>query len=253
MVRDDAAGPVAHFPRWQRINYLALLAARFFLAGVLTIYGMAKLVGTQFTYQGLLIDVPISQLPGMQRTWVYFGSSPLMSGSVAWAQIVGAALLLFNPTRRLGMLIVCPILTVIVLTNLDHDIGDGPLYLSIFLIGLDILLLLSEWPNLRPFLWDSTTAHSIPAQATNRTGIAVRWLFLIAAVGGSWFLLSSLKAGYTTPLTGDWRVKELRVAGQVVSPGAGFPDGWNKVYFEPHSTFSVRTAIGFLKGRYKRC
>jgi hypothetical protein len=243
-------------PLGQRLNYWGQLAARFALAFFFLFYGVAKLLGTQFIRAGSSLDRRVSELSGFELTWIYFGYSPLLSGVIAWGQIICATLLLFDRTKRVGMLGLFPILVNIVLVNFGYNIAHDTKIISCVFLALNAYLILSEFPALKRFLWDdSVDPRHRPGLVERyaKVSLAVRVLFLVASVGVAWAVLTYLKDEYMaeTVLTGDWTVERVTVAGQPVGSDDELGGDWEKVCFEPAGHFSVRKGDGTIHGQYE--
>jgi uncharacterized membrane protein YphA (DoxX/SURF4 family) len=243
-------------PLGARINYWFQLVARFALAFFFITYGLAKLNGNQFIKMGSVLDRPVSQLSGFELTWVYFGYSPLFSGFIAWGQLTCAVLLLFDRTKRIGMLALFPIILNIVLVNFCYNISLGTKVVSSIFLALNTYLILSEFPALKRFLWDDAVDSRKRPRLVERwawVSFAVRVLLLAAIVASSWLFVTTIKTRFKpeTLLTGDWRVEQVRIDGRPAAPGDELGYGWEKVYFEVRDEFAIRTDRGLLEGQYK--
>jgi hypothetical protein len=69
---------------WQA--YLLALI-RYWLAFVISTYGFAKILKTQFTTADFIKDIPLGEVSGFQLTWFYFGYSYTLAVIIALFQI----------------------------------------------------------------------------------------------------------------------------------------------------------------------
>ena len=116
---------------------LLYMAARYYAAFTLFGYGFAKLMGAQFTILDSQLAKPMGDVSGFWLTWYYFGVSPLYSGFLAGAQIVGGILLCFRRTSLSGALLLLPVIVNIVC--IDHWIIGWGLKSDAFRVALYVL------------------------------------------------------------------------------------------------------------------
>jgi hypothetical protein len=234
-----------------RIHFWGQYVARFVLASFLIIYGMAKLLGTQFFQSGALLDEPLSEISGFELTWAYFGYSSLYSHFIALGQIFFAALLLFDRTKRLGMLGLLPIILNIVLVNYEYNISSETMIVSCAFLVLNLYLVFSEFDDLKRFFWDESVKND-HRYLKRFTGV-IRAFLLLAMIGGAWIFISLIKTNFMaeTPVSGDWAVRQVLVDKSPVEPGAEFGGGWKKVYFDFPNRFGILTNCGIIHGKYE--
>jgi uncharacterized membrane protein YphA (DoxX/SURF4 family) len=240
------------YPVLHRVNFWGQLIARFVLALFLITYGIAKLLGTQFIQSGMTLDEPLSEISGFELTWSFFGYSTVYSHFIAAGQIFFASLLLFDRTKRLGMLGLLPIILNIVLVNYEYNISSETMIVSCVFLALNSYLVFSEFGELKRFFWDESVQ---PNRTFSRTRISggIRAILLLAMIGGSWLFISSLKSLDTieTPVAGDWTVRQVTVNNSPVESSAECGGRWKKMYFEPSGIFGILTDCGILQGKYQ--
>jgi uncharacterized membrane protein YphA (DoxX/SURF4 family) len=248
--------PDDHRPLLPRINWWIQLGIRLILGAMFCMYGVAKLIGTQFIRSGAALDVPVGELSGFELTWVYFGYSPLFSDVIALGQISCGAMLFFDRTKRIGMLGLFPIVVNIVLVNFGFNISADTKRLSLVFLGMNLWLILSEFPDLKRFLWDEAVRSEHRPRLVERfrrTSFSLRLFLLVAVLGGSWWLISWLKARFMdeNELSGDWSVTAITLADQPLpSSREPFGPAWEKLCFESGGRASIRSAQGMHDGRY---
>ncbi|MFK7933252.1 MAG: hypothetical protein AB8G22_07065 [Saprospiraceae bacterium] len=97
------------------------LTARIHVFLLLNVYGWGKIAGGQFYSKGQLpadiASLPISEIGGFDLLWTFMGYSYIYILFVGISQIIGAWLLLWNRTKLLGVAILIPILSNIIILD----------------------------------------------------------------------------------------------------------------------------------------
>jgi hypothetical protein len=227
---------------------------RYWLAFMISLYGYAKILKTQFAQQLTRNDTPVGHLSGFQLTWNYFGHSYTFAVILGLLQIGGSILLLFRRTTLLGAFILLPVLVNIVLINLFYQIDPGAFLNSIFFtLALCFILYLYRQELIALFL------H----KASNLPPIRLGWfkyLLRLLAVGGAFGLLYPLvlKIGHST-LEGKWNVDSLVRNRDTIDRNAWLSNSgdWRSVYLEERGNLVlcpnpyVYEAARSLGGAYK--
>lgn len=204
---------------------------RYWLAFSVATYGFAKLLKTQFQTPAFLLDVPLRELSGMDLTWYYFGYSYPFAVIIALLQLVGAGLLLYRRTTLLGVMILLPVMTNIVLIDVFYQISPGALVNAV-LYSLGLLFLLSlHWQQLKKTFWN--VADQLPGILSGRRWFShgLRLLVLILP------FISLKFVNRTHPddqlLKGSWKVEKLTRNGRLQPTTAWLTDSraWSRVYF----------------------
>ncbi len=90
------------------------LAARGYVCFFMTTYGLAKLIGGQFYRRGELpaelASTPLGEVPAFDLAWTFMGYSFAYMAFIGIAEIVGAALLLWERTKLIGVAVLLPVL-----------------------------------------------------------------------------------------------------------------------------------------------
>lgn len=121
---------------------IVLTVLSYALAFGIALFGWKKVFKLQFQVPLSMLGQPFNELSGEWLTWAYFGYSYPFGLVVAFAQLGGAALLLFPKTRLLGVFILLPVLINILFINIFYHLNAGALLQSI-LLTLGLLYLLS--------------------------------------------------------------------------------------------------------------
>ena len=122
------------------------LTARWYVFGMIWLYGWAKIFGGQFYRHGhlpeTLANKPVADLSAFELAWTFFGYSGAYIACIGLAQIIGGLLLLWERTKLLGVAILIPILANIILVDAIYGV-EGAIISAIiyFALLLGILFL----------------------------------------------------------------------------------------------------------------
>ncbi len=121
------------------------LAARWYVFLLLNIYGWGKIFGGQFYRNGHL-PAPLSaktlqQLSGFELAWTFFGYSYSYVLIIGITQIAGAALLLWDKTKLIGIAVLLPVLVNIIVVDACFGIPRGALLSASIYLSLLIAVL----------------------------------------------------------------------------------------------------------------
>jgi hypothetical protein len=190
---------------------------RIFLGAIFLFYGLVKIAGGQFNYDGFVLDSRTTD--GTAMVWCFYGYSPLYGRLIGLAEMIPALLLLIPRTRTLGALLLLPVAANI--TVMDFCFGFPAVkYFALFLTVLDLILLAAERRKLvlllRLALADDRRLGPVDAalrtggnetQAAGGRGARSRWAILfrqgMLAIFGvilSLFLSNLLVAALTNPV-----------------------------------------------------
>jgi hypothetical protein len=192
-------------------RHLAQLVCRYFVAIILLGYASAKLLETQFFQSPSVLDTPVRRLSGLELTWAFYGASYFYGVILAGTQILGALLLFFRPTVRIGVLVLLPVLSNIVLIDFFFSI-DGALGMALLLTAMCVFLLLNDAPNFLAYL---RAPFAVEAPAISKWRPRLRWpkyLLVAAALLGPFALLHEVRNRIhpLSSLTGMWQFKDHR-------------------------------------------
>jgi uncharacterized membrane protein YphA (DoxX/SURF4 family) len=207
--------------------------ARFALALGMMPYGISKLFDMQFQVGASIYAQPLGSAPGTILTWAFLGYSPVFQFLLGVSETVPAILLLFARTRRLGALLLFPVLLNVVLFNYFLDLWPGTQFISSLLLALNLFLLLYDFRMYADFL-SRLLAQPEPIASRGRR-IAVKVAaFAIPVAYLGWFLpyFHSLVATQFDPITdfigrrqinraGSWKIDSLRIEGTPILSVAG--------------------------------
>ena len=137
---------------------------RYYLALVLLLYGISKIVPVQFSEPSLLrLTQEFGDSSPMGLAWTFMGFSPLYQMFAGWMEAIGAVMLFFRRTTLAGALVLTTVMTNVFMINMLFDVpvklnSAHYLLLSIGLVSLHIkplwdFLIMGRMAqkNVRPF------------------------------------------------------------------------------------------------------
>jgi len=218
------------------------LAIRFFLAGQMMVYGLAKAVPLQMPFPYLTrLVTPYGTFSPMGVLWSSIGSSPGYEIFAGCAELLGGILLVFPRTTTLGALVCMADITQVFMLNMTYDVPVKLLSFHLFLLAfflfapdlkrvVDFFLLnLATEPSIQPALFATRRANRFAFAAQIIFGI---WLLGMNAYG-SWVNWFDYGGGRPkSPLYGIWEVDQQLIDGQVRSPLLTDSGRWRRVIFD---------------------
>jgi hypothetical protein len=159
------------------------------------------------------LDIPVSNLSSQDLFWIFFSHSYLFSCIIAACQIMGAMLLLVRKTRLLGVFILLPVLTNILLMDIFYEVGTSVVVHASIMMAGTLYFLFIEFNRLKEFFFkakDQLPALNLSkyAKMTIRLSIIYIPMLLIAMHGN---------LDKDPLLRGKYEVKQLMVNQQVLS------------------------------------
>lgn len=142
---------------------------RIVLAITFLFYGLVKVAGGQFKYDGFVLDSQTTDGPTM--VWCFYGYSPIYGRLIGVAEMIPALLLLIPRTRTLGALLLLPIAANIAIMDFCFQFPEVK-YFAVLLTALDVCLLAADWRKLvllfRLAILDNDRLHYIDAALQSR-------------------------------------------------------------------------------------
>jgi len=239
----------------KRQNYVALhkwfrLAIRFFLAGQMMSYGLAKAVPLQMPFPYLTrLLTPYGNFSPMGVLWSSIGSSPGYEIFAGCAELLGGILLVFPRTTTLGALVCMADMTQVFMLNMTYDVPVK--LLSFHLFFLAFFLLAPDLKRLVNFFFlnraaePSTQFPIFARRRANRFALAVQIIFGVWLLGmnayGSWVNWFDYGGGRPkSPLYGIWEVDQQLIDGQVRSPLLTDSGRWRRAIFDSPERMSFQ-------------
>jgi hypothetical protein len=205
-----------------RLEVVAQRVVRHTLFLILSLYGISKLLRTQFRVPYVWLDTPLGDVNGYMLAWRFFGYSHGHEVFVALGELIGPALLLSWRTTTLGACITAVVMTNVVAVNFTHDLPVQRF--SSCLLALTVYLLLLDGPRLLGFF-----LLNQPVGPRPRPTPLVRSRWLSASLKAGWVALA-LGYSFAYIALGDSRPTPIAGAWMVESAKPEVP--WRTVYFE---------------------
>ena len=139
------------FPN-DKMWYFGILSSRVMFAIVLSEYGFAKLLGTQFSRPYLLYGTELGDFDGSLVTVAFFSYSAVYGNAIGILQIVCSLALLYRRTARLGFLILLPVLANILFIDFTFDGWEGPRIIISSLMYILLFNLFCDYKEMKEFL-----------------------------------------------------------------------------------------------------
>jgi hypothetical protein len=225
----------------KKLHPILHIIARYFLATVILMYAIAKIMGTQFSSAPSIWDKSIGELSGFELTWFFYGYSFWYGIFIASSQIIAAFLLFFKKTTRLGIVLYLSIIINILVLDFAYSINAAK-GMAIVLTLVASYVFLSEFKVFfnffitKPPLFDNTDRPNWINKLSK-----FKYLYIAISIIGLCIMTYTLKKKVLThnEFYGAWKPTNYVK--------------WNRIYFEPASTFSIRKGNNFEKiysGKY---
>lgn len=213
-----------------------MTVARVLLGLAMMPYAIDKLFDLQFKVPAWSYAQPLGSTSGSTLAWAMFGYSARLQILLGIFELVPGLLLLNVRTRRVGALLLFPVLLNIVLINFFLDLWHGTKVVSATLLAVDVLLILYDHKLYRD-LFVRLLVFKPPVASEGVWPIAKIANFTISTAA---IVLTAAAFGYSvvnlqkpvSDLTGfpqingkgSWKVDSLTIAGNAVSltPGTSF-------------------------------
>lgn len=241
----------------RRIGYLSMTAARYLLGLGMFPYAWSKINDLQFQVGASTYAKRLGESSGYALTWAYLGHSPAFQILLGVLEAVPASLLLWTRTRRLGAVLMFPVLLNVVLVNFFFDLWHDTKVISSVLLGLNIFLLAYDW-RLFLGLWGQLIAKplsigrrrwrivaNVCAACLPVAGV-LGWIFVIHQEIKSLEPLSDLIGMPQINRAGTWKIASLMVDGKAVNV-----DSQTRMYFDFWQECSIWNGSQFIKGSFK--
>jgi hypothetical protein len=220
--------------RRARIALVAMTLARLILALGMMPYCISKLFDYQFQVSAWNYARPLGELPGPILTWAFLGYSPVFQFLMGVFETIPTLLLLSTRTRRLGALLLFPVLLNVVMINYFLDLWPGTKMISSVLLGFNIFLILYDLPlylsllkrlisapvpiaSARLRMTSNVAAVAIPAVLIG----AFAYYFFHEQVGVEVVSMQDFIGTRQINRAGTWQVEFIKVSGRPVAMASG--------------------------------
>lgn len=216
--------------------------SRYFLATVILMYAIAKILGTQFSSSPSIWDKSIGELSGFELMWFFYGYSFWYGVFIAGSQIIAAFLLFFRRTTRLGIVLYLSIMINILILDLAYDIR-GAIGMAVLLTAVALFVFLSEYKAFFNFFLNQPPLFEDEERPKWLNKLSkFKYFYIILTIAGLSTMIYILKINIMTKneFYGAWKPNNHET--------------WNRIYFQEASTFSIRGGNDFEEihsGKYK--
>ncbi|TVR13205.1 MAG: hypothetical protein EA391_14425 [Balneolaceae bacterium] len=237
---------------YENAVYWICLLVRYYLFAVLFLYGIVKVIKTQFPFPELWRFLqPLGDVSPMGLAWTYIGFSTSYTFFAGVMEIIPALLLLFRKTTSLGALISVGVMTHVVVMNFSYDIPVKLFSIHIVLFSL-FLLAFDARRILNVFILNKT-ADAVdykPLFVKKRLQYGVvlfKGLFIasiiIPNILNTWGRYQQMEGrAENVPLYGIWKVEEFIENGESIPPLITVRERWHYLIFEhPGRAVLIRT------------
>jgi len=195
-------------------------------------YAIDKLLDYQFKVDAWRYAQPLGWVDGKTLTWAMLGFSSHFQILLGVFELVPALLLLNARTRRLGTLLMFPVLLNVVLINFFFNLWPGTKIVSSFLLALNIFLILYDLPFyldllkrlLAPPVSKASPRLRLITFFISTTSIIAFIILLGYSIVHFQIPLSDFIGARVINGAGAWKIESFSIAGQPLSvpPGNSF-------------------------------
>lgn len=137
------------------------LLFRWYVCFYISVYGTAKLFNAQFGLTEELMITPVGELTSFQLTWAFFGHSYIYGCIIGASQVVGGLLLLHPRTKLIGVAILLPILSNIIMVDVFYEVNRGALINAIAYLLMLFYILYYERERIGKILKTMTSTDHV--------------------------------------------------------------------------------------------
>ncbi len=206
----------------------------FYLFFVFFSYGFAKIFGNQFSMDTYYADKPFSELNGFVLTWLYFGYSTAYGWFIALSQFVGAMLLVIKRMRYIGVFLLIPVITNIILIDFCYQVGNDVKVISVFYFLVLIFIGQPIFFSLIRHLVSASTGTNLNHLAFNLKNHVFKISIIATIIFYTYYSNEKqcIKYQYTLPVTGIWNVEYVSFDNQKTLWNCKTDSIPRKIYFE---------------------
>jgi len=228
---------------WQARRQPRLAAAlrvyvRYFLARTLILYGLVKVLKSQFGFPGPELLWPaFGETSPQGLLWKFMGYSTPYCIFTGVVEVVAGALLLFRRTTPAGALLSVAALAQVVMLNLCYDV---PVKLfSLHLLAMAGFLAASDLRRLAALLFARVAPHRLPALRAAKLALVAGLIYPVLALSvDAWRRWGD---GAPRPaLYGLYEVESFAVAGVERAPLLTDPTRWRSIAVARYGALQLR-------------
>jgi DoxX len=186
----------------KNLGFASMTAVRFALGTIMIGYGIQKLTNKQIQLGAWSYAQPLGESSGVALTWAFLGYSPMFQFLLGAFEAIPGLLLLFARTRRIGALLMFPVLANVVMINFFLHLWLDTRWLSSILLALNTFLILYDfeayWGIASHLL---TRPHPIANRKLRLTAKLAAFAFPAAVIGLLQFWGNSVWERQVEPIT----------------------------------------------------
>lgn len=236
-----------YFERVKKVNSQRIFS---FLLGVIIYsltatfmkWGLLKIVRLHMTTSLGWMEMPMTQLSGMQQLSHFFGQSYPMVFILGLFEIVGGILILFRRTRLLGLLILFVMTANIIIIDILYDVPHPLLEAVILLVGV-LFVAFQDYDIIVNFFFKAN--NNLPK--FNFVNKYLKTIIKISAIIIPIIILvPNRKVQYREGITGKYNILKMTINGIDKSIDQCSDTTFSKVYFDLGDNF-IFTNNNFTK------
>lgn len=198
-----------------KVKQLLRTILRYHVGLTLALYGLAKLIPTQFGVMSFdRLETPLGDFTGMGLLWAFMGYSKFYTIVTGWVEFIGGVLLLFRRTTFLGSFILLIAMLNVVIIDIGYDVTVK--MFAVHLLCMVIVLLGPYAKNLLNFFVFNLPTTSIKEKSlfdknkkiANYIKAGILILFSISLYHHKEEALEYAKEDTTPTISGEYEVIE---------------------------------------------
>lgn len=192
---------------WNVCSYLFI----YFLSLVLIAFAFSKFFNNQFEVFKYYGHFQLKDISRMNHAWSFFGRSYPYNLFLGIAEFAAGALLLFNRTRLIGLLIALALFTNILIIDIEFQVEAALGHVIVETIMV-VLLLIPYLPSLKQYFWDMAgKVHTTFTQPKSKFArFAPIGFLLLLCIG---FIVEGYMYGQSKePFMGEYAIKQMVIA-----------------------------------------
>lgn len=213
----------------RRVGLVCMTVARYWLGLGMLPYAWSKMIGLQFQVPAWNYARPMGELDGRSLLWATMGYSTHFQMVMGWFEMVPAILLLVRRTRRIGALLMLPVVTNVWMLNMGLDLWQNTKVISAQFLAINILLVLYDYRAYRKFFTELLAPpERIGVPWLRTAGHVAAWVAPVVLMSYFYFQTWRPMIGTISPMApfigerqinraGTWKVSRLLIDGQPVT------------------------------------
>ena len=194
----------------------------YLLAVGMMLFGMSKFFNYQFQLPAWVYAKPLAEIGGFGLTWAFLGYQPWFQCLLGILELVPAVLLLLSRTRRVGAILLLPMLLNVALMNYALDFWQTTNHIGTVFLVMNLYLLACDWP-----VWREIVKQLMCHPASPSRWRLVEFAGPLLIVPGTAAFLFSQVSAVQSPLVdfigdrqinraGTWAIRQITLDGRIL-------------------------------------